>query len=308
MQSTDYEMTLLQNEEAQRAFIHLVKPMIQEAVTDAIPPEWMDAIAAFKQTQEKLQAVQAEITEIREKFITAEDARKIGQDIGAEIREPLRTSIDRHLRELSEEDEKSRRAFDVRIGEVNALVIEAQRTAAETDKKLATLEATSLQRFDQIERRLTRTENDVEKHVRSVANSVASMDTIVGKFVQEYEKLTKENARSIEDLQIARNRLEKRLEDTREDGLNLRGDVDGLRADIATKVTTTDLKVKDIDRQVTDMKEAQLAQRTDLIQLNTLFNEFQVSLKSAMWLVNTWGGRFVLTTIIALLVGSNLIN
>lgn len=302
--ATTTDLTFLNNEESARAYIHFVTPLIQQAVAAAMPPELSElnaVILAFNQTRDELQQARREIEDIKATYITAEQAKKIGVDIGTEIREPLSQSVEKHMQAMRELDEQRNRAFDEQIGATKALVLTQ-------GQELATLKAVYEERIATHEKRLSKVESDIKNGVASVEKHTRTLNVAVGRWLEESREQKKKTDADIKALEEARETFDKQLLDTRDDMLNLRSDVDGLRGDIATKVTTTDLKVRNIEAGMAEMKHQQTQQSAEISALRLSFSEFEIQLRAAMWLVNTWGGRAVMITVLALLGISNLVN
>jgi hypothetical protein len=155
--------------------------------------------------------------------------------------------------------------------------------------------------LDELKTRLSKMENTIETGVAAVARNSSTMNRTVARWLKENKDKEDKNDLEFKSLNVAKIEFEKQIRQNREETMGLLGSVDGLRGDIATKVTTTDLKVTVIKTEMENVKAQQSALTKDL-------TEIQVSLQSALWLVNTWAGRSVLVTILGLLIGSNLIR
>jgi chromosome segregation ATPase len=307
-QSTETDLSALLIEENRRELILIFTPLIQQAVHAAIPQELTEAAVALKQTREDLRAARQEIQDIRAAYITAEQAEQNWQNYADKISEPLKKRLDQHLSDWNREDERRHSQYLQQIAGIEQKVQQNDTRVAENEKKIATLQATAQQQFDQIDRRLTRTETDIDKNIKKMADSANTMNLTFAKFLQEYETQAKANARNIEDLETAQGRTDKRLVDLQDDTGNLRQDVDGLRADIATKVKTTELTVKHIESETSEIKQRQSNQSAETELVKRRVMDIEVQLKSALWLLNTWAGRAVLLTILTLLGLSNLVS
>lgn len=289
--ATETDLTFLQNEETIRAFMHLVEPLIKAAVADAL-----------LQHEESTRAlVQSEVATQTQDFATREYVMQIGKEIGEAAAAPLiagqtklQQQVTDHLTELSQETERQWQEF-------NREIVAVRTMATESQKQIGELKAGYDATLDSLDKRLTKAETDIKTGVAEVVKNTTTLSRAVGQWLGESRKQKEITDKEIQTLKTS-------LSETREDVLNQRSDVDGLRGDIATKVTTTDLKVKHIDSEISEIKQRQSNQTAEQELVKKWVIEIQVQLKSALWLLNTWGGRMLIATILTLLGLSNLVN
>lgn len=284
--STTEDMELLLKEENIQTLTHIFTPLIQQAV-DATGIT--QAVNELVQARDELAAARGAIEEIKAKYITAEEAKKMGQDIGAEIRNPLSKSIDKHLAELKEEDTRRNQAFDQRIGEINALVLTQ-------GQELATLSATSKQQFEQIETRLSKVENDIKTGVAAVARNTRTLSRAVGQWITE-SRQQKEKI----DLELTKHgntivQFDKEIRENRDETSNLRADVDGLRGDLATQVHPLRDKVNDVTARLSNQEAWRGMAERNLVYVGWVA-------ENVRWLFKERTGNIVLAILVALIAG-----
>lgn len=295
---TETDLTFLENEEQTRIYIQLVTPLIQAAVRSETAPN-NQAITSLVQTE--LHNVRTQVTSATDDVLALQAALRQQLEEQRNQLAEQRRQLDDTLKNWNAEDERRYAAFDQRFEKIQTLVYAAEQRGIETEKRLAVVEETTGQRLLQLESRLTKAEDTISTSVAKVARDSATMSRLVSQWLTENKRKEEKNEQEFR-------RLEREFQERQEDVGNLRADVDGLRGDIATKVTTTDLKVKHIEVQVIEVKQHQTNHQAQLIELSGSFAQFQIQLKSAMWLLNTWGGRAVLITVLTLLGISNLVN
>lgn len=216
--------------------------------------------------------------------------------------------LDEYLDNANKEEKRRQAMFDQRFDQLTALVTDSNTRSVENEKQIAALRAAYDQRFDQIEARLNKAEDTIKNGVAKVAQNSTTMNRMVSDWIAESKRKDEKNDLEIKRLDNARVQFEKDLREQVDDIGNLRQDVDGLRADIATKVTTTDLKVKHIDSELSDIKQRLSNQDAEQALVKKWVIDIQVQTKAAFWLLNTIPGRVVLITVLALLGISNLVS
>jgi predicted nucleic acid-binding Zn-ribbon protein len=314
-QTTEADLTALHSEENRQELALLLQPLIQQAIRDAMPTDLAQVVTELRQARDELQQARDEILDVKTRYLTAEQAEQSWQQYANKISDPLKERLDQHLTDLNIEDERRHQAYIQRIAGAEQKAQQSDQRAVEVEKRTAALEAKNEQRFSEIDKKLASIRRDIDTSVKSVADSVKRVDSTFAKFIERsekrIEKMEQNNsivAREVVDLQATRVRTEKRLDELQDDFGNQRQDVDGLRSDIATKVTTTDLKVKHIDNEISEIKQRQSNQTAEQAVVKAWVIDIQVQTKAAFWLLNTWVGRGVLIAVLTLLGLSNWVS
>lgn len=284
--TTTEDMELLLKEENIQTLTHIFTPLIQQAVNAT---GITDAVAELTKAREELAAAREEIAEVKSKYITAEEAKKMGDGIGKAMSLPITESVNTHMAEMKEEDQRRNQAFDQRIGEINALVLTQ-------GQELASLSATSEQRFGQIESRLSKVESDIKTGVASVERNTRTLSRAVGQWLEENQK-QKEKI----DLELKRHdnaivQFDKEIRENRDKTGNLLADVEGMRGDLASQVHPMRDSLSDLKNRVSSHEAWRGTADQTLVYVGWVA-------ANVRWLFKERSGNVVLAIIIALIAG-----
>lgn len=289
-QSTETDLQFLQNEDAARAYIHFVTPLIQQAVAAAIPPELATLAVELSQARQELADAKAELDEAKTKFITAEEAQRIGQGIGDNISGKLTTNIDQHLAELKEDDQRRSQAFDAQIGEVRSL-------ALVQGNELATLKAVFEEKIEAHEKRLNKVETDIKTGVAAVARNTRTLSQAVGKWLEETGEKEQKLLKKLAD---EKTEVDKKLLANTEDIASIRGDVGELRGDIGATVRPMQDTVRELKPQV-------VALQVDMGSAKLTLDKVDKVAAAILWMFKDRRGNVLLASILMALCGFQLL-
>jgi Holliday junction resolvase RusA-like endonuclease len=316
--STDDNLVERQ-EQLTREYLDVLRPHLEQLVDAIVTPRVAEYDNFARDSQAQLRS---DVTSWTKDLATKQEVRDQAKQYADAQFAPLQDNWQSLLKDFNQERERTQamiaqqqQVLDQKIERMLELAQSAETRSIANEIEIAALKATGDHRYEQVQKDIASIRRDVDTNVKSMLDAANRMDVTFAKFVERSEKrLDKIEqtstivAREVSDLQSARTRFEKRIEEALDDTGNIRQDVDGLRSDIATKVTTTDLKVKHIDSELSEIKQRQSNQSAETEVLKKWVIDIQVQLKSALWLLNTWAGRTILATILALLGISNLVS
>lgn len=279
-QTTEADLTALHSEENRQELALLLQPLIQQAVSAAMPADLAQVVGELRQARDELQQARAEILEVKTRYLTAEQAEINWQQYANKISDPLKTRLDQHLTDLNKEDERRHQAYMQRIAGAEQKAQQSEQRAVEVEKRTAALEATSEQRLKTLESKVERIDRDIENNVKKVADNAEAMNRTFLKFLGEYEKKTEENKQDIQKLKKSHDDADKRFERVESDvrsAVNLAENVDSLAAK----------NWQALNYAIVGNKELKTGGLVD--QVNNLTKE-QAELKAGLWW-QTWIGR-----------------
>lgn len=297
---TQSERLVERQEELTREYLERLTPQLEKIVASIVDARMAQFDALARANDAKLRT---DVTGWTNQFATHEEAAQIGDRVGDVVLSKLTGSVEAVVNRRFDDIQKNFATKD-ELQAVSILAIGA-------NDKLTTLEATTQLQIDTLKERVGKVEDtqkeqfktiqDIRLDTEKIGKSADKMSTAFIEQLERDEKHRKETEREIDLLKVAQAQDVKELREIREDIAGIDSDVTGLRGDIATQVNTTRQNVTTMKDKVDGIDARQT--RTEIV-----VNEIQVSLQSALWLVNTRVGNAIVLAIIALLVGSNFVK
>lgn len=231
---TDLEQELLQREESARTIIGIVTPLFETMLGDALSP-----VGDLVKFAEELRIARDELQTVKATYATRDDVKTIGQDIGKAIGIPLQTSIDGHLRGLTEEDAKRHNEFNQRIGETHALTLRNEQRIIAVENTTATQIRTLEERLTKLEQKTSENIHSIRRDTESVRNSATVLHNSVIQFInanKEYQAQTTSRIESLDQEQQQQQKRIDRNESVLQSESNIIRDIDGRVRDGMTRI------------------------------------------------------------------------